>query len=97
MIYSSFKPKEKLNILYFGQLILFAFTVSIDSFAIGIILLKITKNYIFSLFIFCITSGIFTFIGLKLGKKINELVGKISTVIGGSILFIIGLAYLLIY
>ena len=77
------------------EILLFAFAVSIDSFSVGITLAKINKNYLLSALMFALTSFIFTLIGLKLGNKIETLIGKMSTVIGGIILIIIGISYII--
>ena len=45
--------------------------------------------------IFSITSFLFTYIGLKLGNKLNQLIGKISTIVGGVVLILFGLIYII--
>ncbi|MBQ9011224.1 MAG: manganese efflux pump [Bacilli bacterium] len=93
MVFQSFK-NENVKRLKFFEFFFFAFAVSIDSFSVGIGLFNITKNYIISAFVFSLCSFLFTYFGLLLGNKIKKSVGKISTVIGGAILIIIGLFYL---
>lgn len=95
MIIDSFKEKENIKIMKIGQLILFGLAVSVDSFSVGIGLKSITSNILVAAFIFSLISFSFTYIGLILGKKINSLVGKLSTFIGGIVLLIIGLFYLI--
>lgn len=95
MIIETFKGKDNIKIMKIGELILFGLAVSVDSFSVGIGLYSITNNIIISSFIFSIVSMSFTYIGLLLGKKINNLIGKISTFMGGLVLIIIGLFYLL--
>lgn len=95
MIIESFKNIEATNIMTLRQLLLFGFAVSVDSFAVGIGLKAINNNYFLSAFIFCIFSFLFTYLGLMMGKKINKLIGKTSTFIGGIILIIIGILYLI--
>lgn len=94
MIYESFKSENDIKIMKIGELILFGFAVSVDSFSIGIGLKSITSNIWISALIFSLTSLLFTYFGLFLGKKINSIIGKLSTIIGGIILIIIGLFYL---
>jgi putative Mn2+ efflux pump MntP len=96
MIISSFKKKEELLLLDLKGLILFAFTVSIDSFSVGAGFNAISSNYLISASIFFITSFLFTYMGLNIGKKINEKIGFLSTVIGGGILIVIGILYITI-
>lgn len=95
MIIDSFKNEDNIKIMTLKEMILFGLAVSIDSFSVGIGLKALTQNYILSVFIFSLTSFIFTYIGLSLGKTINNLIGKISTIIGGLVLIIIGIIYVI--
>lgn len=95
MILETFKEEKNVKILKFKEILLFGLAVSLDSFSMGIGVKTIYKSVIVSSFLFMITSFIFTYIGLNLGKKINDIVGKISTMLGGIILMIIGLLYLI--
>ena len=94
MLIESFKKDDKVKIMTFIELLLFGLAVSIDSFSVGIGLKGISNNYILAALIFSITSFVFTYIGLHLGKKINNLVGNISTFLGGITLIIIGILFL---
>jgi len=95
MIFDSFSENEDLKVMKTLELFLFAFAVSIDSFSVGLTLTNISDNYILSAIIFAFCSMIFTFIGLLLGNKIANLVGKLATICGGVILIIIGLFYVI--
>ena len=95
MIIDTFKKEEKIKIMTLKELLLFGLAVSLDSFSVGIGLEALTENEILSVSIFSISSFIFTYIGLILGKKINNLIGKISTILGGLTLIIIGILYIL--
>ena len=94
MIISSFKEKEEKILLSLPGYLLFGLSVSIDSLTTGIGLPAITNNYILSSLIFSVTSFFFTFLGLNLGNFLNQKYGKISTVIGGTILLILGIIYI---
>ena len=94
MIISSFKEKEEEFLLSIPGYLLFGLSVSIDSLTTGIGFPAITDKYVISALIFSVTSLIFTFLGLNLGNILNKKYGKISTVIGGSILLVIGLLYI---
>ena len=96
MIITSFKKNEKILLLNLKGLFLFGFTVSIDSFSVGAGIKAFSDNYLMSSFIFFVTSSLFTYLGLQIGKKINETVGFISTVIGGTVLIVIGILYITI-
>ncbi len=95
MIYETFKEEDIKNIVSLRQILLFGLAVSIDSFSVGIGLNIISKNYLYCSTIFSIFSLSFTYLGLILGKKINNIIGKTSTIIGGLILIIIAFMYLI--
>lgn len=95
MIVSSFKNKEEKFLFSISGYILFGLSVSIDSLTTGIGMSAITNNYILSSLIFSITSFFFTFLGLNIGNILNQKYGKISTIIGGGILLILGIVYIL--
>lgn len=75
--------------------IIFAFTVSIDSFTVGIGLSLTNSNIIIPSLIFSITSFIFTALGLVLGKKLSKTFGKKAIYLGIIILLVLGIKYLL--
>lgn len=95
MIIDTFTKDEEIKIMSLKELLLFGLAVSIDSFSVGIGLEAISNNHILSVTIFSLTSFIFTYLGLLLGKKINNLIGKISTIIGGIVLIVVGIMYIL--
>lgn len=94
MIIESFKQERSVSLMKFSELLIFGLAVSLDSFSVGIGLQAIYKSPIISSIIFSISAGIFTYIGLYLGKTINNIIGKISTIIGGIVLIGIGFVYL---
>lgn len=94
MIIETFK-EEKTNNLNIKNMIIFGFAVSIDSFSVGIGLETIYPNVLISKLVFMIISFVFTYLGLMLGKKINNIVGRISTILGGLFLIIIGILYII--
>ena len=95
MIISNMKNKEQKFLFSIPSYFLFGLSVSIDSLTTGIGLSAITNNYILSCFIFAIISFSFTIIGLNIGNILNIKYGKLSTLIGGIILFIIGISYIM--
>ena len=94
MIISSFKEEDKKFLLTIPGYLLFGLSVSIDSLTTGIGLSMITQKYIYSSLIFAITSLSFTFLGLNLGDRLNRKYGKISTILGGIVLFVLGILYI---
>ena len=95
MIIDTFKEEETVKIMTLKELLLFGLAVSIDSFSVGISLQAITNNYILCITTFSLSSFIFTYLGLIIGKRINSIIGKISTILGGITLLIIGILYII--
>lgn len=95
MIFETFKQENSVSIMKFSELLMFGLAVSIDSFSVGIGLKTIYENTFVSALIFSISSAFFTSLGLFLGKRINDKIGKISTLFGGLALIIIGIIYLI--
>ena len=95
MIINSFKKEDVVSALKVSDLFLFGLAVSIDSFSLGITLPNFDVNRVFAPFMFALFSGLFTFTGLSIGNKIEKLLGKIATIVGGVILTLIGLVFAL--
>ncbi len=93
-MYLSKDEEIKGNITDIFSIILFAFTVSIDSFSIGLALSIIDNNLNLAFITFCIVSSIFTFVGLLLGKYLSKKLGKKSTYLGMIILILLALKYI---
>ncbi len=87
------KDCKDIKIMKNIELLIFGLAVSVDSFSIGIGLNTLSNNHILASLIFAISAFIFTWMGLLLGKKISCKIGKISTVIGGLTLILIGIIY----
>lgn len=91
----SLKKEEKVKMLTgLFSVILFAFTVSIDSFSIGIGFGVANINMLLPCITFSLTSAIFTYLGVILGKKLSDRFGSITTLIGSVILIILGINYI---
>lgn len=82
------KEIRKLNLI---GIIFFAFSVSFDSFSVGLGINYLFDNIELVLLIFCITSFTFTFLGFSLGKVISKKYDKFSFIIGGTILLLYSL------
>ena len=95
MIIESFKKEETVKKMKIGEMVLFGLAVSIDSFSVGVGINNISNNFLLCSCIFSITSFVFTYIGLKLGNKLNQLIGKVATLTGGIMLVILGLIYII--
>ena len=95
MILESRKEQETVKYMKLGEMLLFGLAVSIDSFSVGIGINNISNNFIMCSSVFSITSFTFTYIGLKLGKKLNLLIGRFATLIGGISLILLGVFYVI--
>ena len=95
MIIDSFKKEEKVKKMKKREMILFGLAVSIDSFSVGIGINNISNNFIICSSVFSIISFLFTYIGLILGNRLNQLFGKFATLIGGITLIILGITFII--
>ena len=95
MIIESLKNENIEKKTSFFELLIFGLAVSLDSFSVGIGLGSISSHYIICALIFSVSSFVFTYLGLTLGKIVNHIIGKIPTIIGGLVLIIIGIIYLI--
>ncbi|TCT26393.1 putative Mn2+ efflux pump MntP [Melghiribacillus thermohalophilus] len=95
MFISSFSNGENHIMLDKFGILVFAVTVSLDSFSIGLSLGMFGVKAIFALFLFGSVSTILTWLGFLLARKVNHLLGAYSEILGGSILFAFGLKLLL--
>lgn len=84
----------EIKVLSIFEMLSFALAVSIDSFSVGLGLKTIYKVPIVCSLIFMSVSFLFTFFGLKLGKKLNDKIGNSATKLGGLMLIILGIVYM---
>lgn len=94
MIIDGLKEKKESDICAI-EILGFSLAVSIDSFSVGIGLTSIVKNIIIAPIIFSLISFMFTYIGLKIGKFLSNKFGSIATTLGGILLIILGIFYIL--
>ncbi len=88
--------KEEINInLNLISIILLAFSVSIDSFTVGLAISNITNKFTLSSFIFSICSFSFTGVGLLIGKYSSKFIGKYASFIGIILLIILGIYHIM--
>lgn len=91
-----FFKKEEINInINLISIIFLAFSVSIDSFTIGLGISEITSKFIVASFIFAVCSFSFTSIGLLIGKYSNKFIGKYASIIGILLLIFLGVYHIL--
>ena len=75
--------------------IIFAISVSIDSFSVGLGISDITNNYLMAALVFAISSFCFTYLGLLIGKYSHKYIGNYATLIGIILLIVLGIYHLL--
>lgn len=81
------KDKREVNISTLITLFLISFSVSLDSFTVGIGLNALTNNYLLAFFTFSLFSCCFTYLGILLGKYSAGILQKRSSIIGITILY----------
>lgn len=96
MIVSSFKQdddKRMISPIGFG-LFIFALSVSLDSFSVGLTLGIYGAKTIMVIVMFGAVSTVLTWMGLLLGRKVQNWFGTYSEALGGSILLAFGVKLL---
>ena len=94
LIISLFKGNEIKPIKSIKDILLFSFTVSIDSFITGTCLDVFETNNILISIVFMIVSSFFTYLGLSIGSFINIKAGKNAELIGLVLLISLSFFYL---
>ena len=96
MIRSSFKEEEARMITPVGfGLFIFALSVSLDSFSVGLSLGIYGARTVITILMFGIVSMFLTWMGLLLGRRAQNWFGSYSEALGGSILLAFGIKLLL--
>lgn len=96
MIYTSVSNKDERLVEPIGfGLILFALSVSLDSFSVGLSLGLYGARMLATILMFGSVSMVLTWCGLIMGRKFQRWIGTYSELLGGCILFFFGLKLLL--
>lgn len=96
MIWAGFKKEESSLITPVGMgLMLFGFSVSLDSFSVSLTLGIYGAKTVLVLTCFGITATILTWLGLLIGRKVQGWLGTYSEALGGSILLAFGIKLLI--
>jgi putative Mn2+ efflux pump MntP len=95
MIVTSFQQEEGTSFLPHGAgLLFFAFSVSLDSFSVGLSLGIFGARTMATILLFGLFSTVLTWIGLLVGRHFRQWLGSYSEALGGSILLVFGLKLL---
>ena len=81
---------------YVKNMVLYAFSVSLDSLMLGIGINAITSSPVIAAFIFSIVSGSLTIIGLSAGKLSYNIMGRFANYVAILILLIMSIFHLFI-
>ncbi|MBN2980754.1 MULTISPECIES: manganese efflux pump MntP family protein [Cohnella] len=97
MVYSALRGEavETVNHRTFWGMILFAFTVSIDSFSVGVSLGMFAAHRTFTVLAFGFFGGAMSVLGLMIGRRISRSLGGYGEAFGGVILFAFGVMFLI--
>lgn len=97
MLYSSLSSKAHSVwfISSFVGMMLFSFSVSLDSFSVGLSLGLFEVNVWLTIILFGLAGLVMTALGLLLGQLTEEWLGSYGEIVGGLILIIFGLQFLL--
>ena len=87
--------EEKKDILNIFSILLFAISVSLDSFSVGIAFGITRESTIIAGIIFSIISSLFTYYGLKLGRFLTEKYQEKTVYLGIFLMLLIAFKYLL--
>ncbi|MUT65101.1 manganese efflux pump MntP family protein [Paenibacillus sp. NEAU-GSW1] len=97
MIYNSLKGDEVRAFDYrsgWGTIV-FALSVSIDSFSVGVTLGMFAADLLLAILLFGFFGGLMSSMGLMLGRKVSRNLGGYGEAFGGAILFVFGVLFIL--
>ncbi|SEG62629.1 manganese efflux pump [Paenibacillus sp. UNC499MF] len=97
MIYSSFRGEDSpaFDHRTFWGMILFALSVSVDSFSVGVSLGIFATDVVLTVLLFGLLGGGMSILGLLLGRRVGSWIGEYGEALGGLILLLFGLKFLL--
>ncbi|NOU95025.1 manganese efflux pump [Paenibacillus sp. LMG 31456] len=97
MVYSSLKGEAARSIDHNTTwgMVLFALSVSIDSFSVGVSLGMFAGDRFLTVVLFGAVGGLMSIIGLMLGRRLGRWIGEYGEAMGGVILLAFGINFLL--
>lgn len=96
MLYSSLRGNDVtlIDSRSIWGLLIFALMVSIDSFSVGVSLGMFATDIILTVVLFGLSGGIMSVMGLMLGRRVSRWVGEYGEALGGLILLVFGIRFL---
>jgi putative Mn2+ efflux pump MntP len=97
MVYSALRGEaaDSFDHRTVSGMLLFSFSVSIDSFSVGVSLGMFSAHVLLTVLMFGFFGGLMSVLGLMLGRKASRSLGEYGEAIGGVILFAFGLLFLI--
>lgn len=97
MIYSALKGEDyqAFDHRTFWGILVFALSVSIDSFSVGISLGLFASDILMTVLMFGAFGGVMSILGLLVGRRMGRWVGEYGEAFGGVILLVFGIKFLL--
>jgi len=95
MVYDGFKGEENVNLIGFKTLLILAIATSIDALAVGISYGLQGAEILLPSIIIGVVAFIFSFSGVIFGNKLSGILGTKMEIIGGIILILIGVRFLI--
>lgn len=96
MIYSSLRGEAVQSFDYrsvWGTFI-FALSVSIDSFSVGVTLGMFAADLVLAILLFGFFGGVMSILGLLLGRRVSRNLGEYGEAFGGAVLFVFGILFI---
>ncbi|AWB46284.1 hypothetical protein DCC85_20365 [Paenibacillus sp. CAA11] len=96
MMYSSFRGEgfKPVNHRHLLGAIIFALSVSIDSFSVGVSLGMFNTHLMITVLAFGFFGGLMSVLGLMLGSRVGQSLGDYGEAAGGAVLFVFGLMFI---
>jgi putative Mn2+ efflux pump MntP len=96
MVYSSLRGEavDSIDHRTVGGMLVFSFSVSIDSFSVGVSLGMFSAHLLLTVLMFGFFGGLMSVLGLLLGRRASRSLGGYGEALGGVILFAFGLLFL---
>lgn len=85
---------QVVNTRTFLGMILFAMSVSVDSFSVGVSLGMFHSNLVLTVLAFGFFGGLMSVMGLLLGRRVSHSLGDYGEAVGGAVLLAFGLMFI---
>lgn len=97
MVYSSLRGEavQSINHRTFWGVLVFAMSVSVDSFSVGVSLGMFASHILLTVLTFGFFGGFMSVLGLMLGRRFSGRLGGYGEALGGAILFAFGILFLI--